>query len=186
MVDLIAEARRPLDAFGGAEPGLAAAPPMGRFILRGRQAALEAAETALGLVLQREPCRSTSAGARHALWLGPDEWLLMTPPQEAVALNVALEAAMSGLPHALVEVSQRQTALRVEGPSAAQRLSAGCPLDLDLAAFPVGACARTLMAKAEIVLWRTAADSFHIEVWRSFSAYVWRYLEQAGLDLLSF
>jgi sarcosine oxidase subunit gamma len=185
MVDLAASVCRPLEAFGGAEPGLAAAPPMGRFVLRGRRAALEAAETVLGLVLPREACRSASAGGRHALWLGPDEWLLITPPDEASALNATLEAAMSGLPHALVEVSQRQTALRVEGPLAAERLSAGCPLDLDLAAFPVGACSRTLMAKAEIVLWRTAPDSFHIEVWRSFSAYVWRYLDMAGLDLLS-
>jgi sarcosine oxidase subunit gamma len=33
-------------------------------------------------------------------------------------------------------------------------------------------CTRTLFGKAEIVLWRTAPDAFHIEVWRSFARYV--------------
>ena len=51
-------------------------------------------------------------------------------------------------------------------------LNAGCPLDLDLAEFPVGMCTRTVFAKADIVLWRTRADAFHLEVWRSFAGYV--------------
>jgi sarcosine oxidase subunit gamma len=33
-------------------------------------------------------------------------------------------------------------------------------------------CTRTLFEKSEMVLWRTAPDSFHIEVWRSFAPYV--------------
>jgi sarcosine oxidase subunit gamma len=33
-------------------------------------------------------------------------------------------------------------------------------------------CTRTLFSKAPIVLWRTAADAFHLEVWRSFVPYV--------------
>jgi sarcosine oxidase subunit gamma len=181
MSEFTAMARRPLEASAGGEASLTAGPPMTRFSLRGREAALAAAENALGLALPRQPCRSASAGARHALWLGPDEWLLLAPDGEATALAAALERAMSGLPHALVEISGRQTALRVDGPSAARRLASGCPLDLDLAAFPVGACTRTLLAKSEIVLWRTAPESFHLEVWRSFSAYVRGYLEAAAL-----
>jgi sarcosine oxidase subunit gamma len=58
-------------------------------------------------------------------------------------------------------------------------LNCGCPLDLDIGAFAVGMCARTVLAKAEIVLWRTAPDRFRIEVWRSFAAYVWGVLEEA-------
>jgi sarcosine oxidase subunit gamma len=33
-------------------------------------------------------------------------------------------------------------------------------------------CTRTVFAKAEIVLWRTSAEVFHLEVWRSFATYV--------------
>lgn len=183
MAEPAALRRQPLDGFTApASLGVATQPPLARFILRGRPPALEAAEAALGLALPREACRSASAGSRHALWLGPDEWLLLAPEDEATSLTARLEAAMAGLPHALVEVSARQTALTVSGPYAEALLSVGCPLDLDLAAFPVGMCTRTLLAKAEIVLWRAGATSFHLEVWRSFSPYVWRYLEAAGME----
>jgi sarcosine oxidase subunit gamma len=32
-------------------------------------------------------------------------------------------------------------------------------------------CTRTVLAKADITLWRTQADAFHLEVWRSFAGY---------------
>ncbi len=60
----------------------------------------------------------------------------------------------------------------MSGPHAATILSGACPLDLDLGEFPVGMCTRTVLAKADIMLWRTGEDSFHLEVWRSFSGYV--------------
>jgi heterotetrameric sarcosine oxidase gamma subunit len=43
---------------------------------------------------------------------------------------------------------------------------------------------RTLLGKADIVLWRTAADVFRIEVWRSFAPYVWACLEEARREHL--
>ena len=58
------------------------------------------------------------------------------------------------LAHSLVDVSQRQAGLAVDGPRARDLIASGCPLDLDPESFPVGMCARTLFAKAEVVLWR--------------------------------
>jgi sarcosine oxidase subunit gamma len=116
-----------------------------------------------------------------ALWLGPDEQLLLAP--EASDLAGPLEAALSTLPHSLVDVSHRQTALEVSGPHATALLNVGCPLDLDPAAFPVGMCTRTVLAKAEIVLWRTGEDVFHVEVWRSFAAYVSAFLAEAAREI---
>jgi sarcosine oxidase subunit gamma len=69
-------------------------------------------------------------------------------------------------------VSHRQFALEVSGPHAEVILRGACPLDLDISGFPVGACTRTVLAKADITLWRTAEHTFHVEVWRSFAGYV--------------
>jgi sarcosine oxidase subunit gamma len=92
---------------------------------------------------------------------------------EATAVTLReLERALVDVPHALVDIGHRQFALEVSGPHAATILSGACPLDLDLAEFPVGMCTRTVLAKADIVLWRTRPDAFHLEVWRSFAGYV--------------
>jgi sarcosine oxidase subunit gamma len=78
----------------------------------------------------------------------------------------------------LVDISHRQTALEVSGPDAVSILSGACPLDLDLAHFPVNMCTRTVLSKAEIILWRTAEEHFHIEVWRSFQSYAQALLQE--------
>jgi sarcosine oxidase subunit gamma len=143
-----------------------------RFIIRGGNSALAAASMAFGVPFANEACRSASNAARAALWLGPDEYLLLALENESDAVTGALAQAMHGLPHSLVDVSHRQVALEVSGPHAEWLLEAQCPLPMNLRDFPVGMCTRTVFAKAEIVVWRTAPQAFHVEVWRSFSRYV--------------
>jgi sarcosine oxidase subunit gamma len=129
-------------------------------------------------------CRANASGDRAALWLGPDEWLLLAPVAEGGELERSLEAALEGLPHSVVDVSHRQTAFGVSGPEATTLLACGCPLDLDEQAFAVGMCTRTLLAKAEVVLWRTAPATFRLEVWRSYAAYVSLYLSEAARGMI--
>jgi sarcosine oxidase, subunit gamma len=123
-----------------------------------------------GLSLQ--PCRALVQGEWAALWLGPDEQLLIGPDADGPALAQRIESAMRSLPHALVDVSHRQCALELRGPLAAAMLNTGCPLDLALDAAPIGFCTRTVFAKAEIVLWRRADSCFQLQTWRSFLPYV--------------
>ncbi|MBN8633476.1 MAG: hypothetical protein J0L76_21780, partial [Rhodobacterales bacterium] len=119
------------------------------------------------------------ADSRAALWLGPDEFLLLAPGEEAAAVEAGMKPALSAGMHSLVDVSHRQIGLVLEGRLAARCLSAGCPLDLRPAAFPVGMATRTIFLKTEIVLWRQALDRFHIEVWRSFAPYLVGHLAEA-------
>ena len=86
-------------------------------------------------------------------------------------------------PYSLVDVSHRQVAFVLAEPHAVTVLAAGCPLDLDPSAFPVGMCTRTVYAKAEIVLWRHTDNSFQLEVWRSFAAYVSGVIAEAAREL---
>jgi sarcosine oxidase subunit gamma len=154
-------------------------PAATRYVLRGGPPVREAAEQALALRIPHSPCRAARDGERAALWLGPDEWLLIAPQGSATALAGALSEPLHALPHSLVDVSHRQVALAVSGPQAATLLAAGCPLDLDPRSFPVDMCTRTMLARAEIVLWRSGTEVFRIEVWRSFAGYVSAFLAEA-------
>lgn len=177
MPDLSHARRAP---FSATSPQQRPLPPAGRWILRGGPTVRLAAEGGLGVVLPAAACRAAVRGDSAALWLGPDEWLLIAGEHAAPATAAALRAALTGLPHSLVDVSHRQVALELAGPDAPLLLAAGCPLDLGTSAFPVGMCTRTMLAKAEIVLWRTGAEVFRIEVWRSFAPYVSAFLSEAS------
>ena len=144
---------------------------------------MAAAGAALGLNISDVACRSVRRGERAALWLGPDEQLLLAPVADSHEIGRRLDESLAALPHSFVDVSHRQVAIGIAGPQAQTMLNAGCPLDLHAASFPIGMCTRTVLAKADIVLWRTGADSFHIEVWRSFAAYASHFLAEAGEEL---
>jgi len=164
----------------GADFALTSAKPMARFILRGGEDARAAAGAAFGAEPPRALGVAGENGGRAALWLGPDEWLLLAEGGDAAAIFASLEAALAGTPHSLVDVSHRQLGLIASGANAARAISAGCPLDLRARFFPVGMATRTMFDKAEIALWRRSATSFHIEIWRSFAPYLVAALEEAA------
>ena len=176
MLDL-STARSPPPVAAG--PTLVPLPPAARYILRGGAPVRAAAEKAAGVGIPVEACRAMTHESRAALWLGPDEWLLLAPEAQGAELAERLAAALAGLPHSLVDVGHRQSGCELRGPQAATLLAAGCPLDLDARMFPVGMCTRTVLAKAEVVLWRTATEMFRLEVARSFVAYVAEFLAEA-------
>jgi sarcosine oxidase, subunit gamma len=162
---------------------LRTAPPAQRFILQGDARARAAAAPAWGVEFAETPCRALRLNSRATLWLGPDEHLLLGADADSEAAAAeALAHALSGVPHALVNISHRQFALEVSGPHAAAILNAACPLDLDLREFPLQMCTRTVLAKADIVLWRTRADAFHLEVWRSFAGYTGALLREIAAE----
>lgn len=163
--------------------GVRLLPHASRFVLRGGPAVMAAAGAALALKISDSACRSATEGERSALWLGPDEQLLLAPVADGEAIARQLREALGALPHSLVDVSHRQIAFEVSGASAQNVLNAGCPLDLRIASFPVGMCTRTLLGKCDIVLWRTGGETFHVEVWRSFADYASRFLAEAGETL---
>jgi heterotetrameric sarcosine oxidase gamma subunit len=160
---------QPLVAMAASSPEcaavqLAALPPATRLILRGEITGIALPET----------CRAIVHDHLALLWLGPDEFLLLASRHIEPAPNAA----------SVVDVSHRDTALSVYGPRAAWAINAFCALDLHPSAFPIGMCTRTAFGKAEIVLWRTAAETFRIEVARSFAPYVWACLEAARREFL--
>jgi sarcosine oxidase, subunit gamma len=163
--------------------GVRLLPPAARLTLRGRAPVMAAAGGLLGLNISDTACRSAANSERAALWMGPDEQLILAAADGGESLGAQLRAALGALPHSLVDMSHRQLALEVSGSTAQTLLNAGCPLDLHISAFPVGMCTRTVLGKADIVLWRTAPDSFHVEVWRSFADYVARFLTEAAREL---
>jgi sarcosine oxidase, subunit gamma len=187
MSETATRRRFPLDAFRTRRTDAVTIEPLGpaaRLSLRCRdEAAIARVGEAFGTALPREACRFTESGTRRALWLGPDEWMLVVAGEAAGALGDSLADALRGTPHSLVDVSERSVSLAVSGPHAETLLAAGCPLDLSLAATPVGFVSRTVFAKSEIVLSRTEAVRFEIDVWRSFAPYVSSYLAEAAREL---
>ena len=142
-----------------------------------------AAEAVLGLALPMEPNAVAVNGALLALWLGPDEWLVVTPPTAKIQLSESLEAALYGMHAAVTDVTGGQTVITLGGPRARDVLAKGCPLDLHPAVFKGGDCAQTLVAKANVTICCVDdSPSFELVVRRSFAEYTALWLHDAALE----
>jgi sarcosine oxidase subunit gamma len=128
-----------------------------------------AAAPALGLPLEAN--RVQAGDGRSALWLGPDEWLVVG--DGPLALDVPAGAG------AVVDLSANRVVLELRGADARDVLAAGCALDLHPRAFGPGRCAQTLLARANVILEQTAADAFRVYVRPSFAGYLRDWLDDA-------
>jgi sarcosine oxidase subunit gamma len=133
--------------------------------------------------LPAEPNRVMGDASRAALWLGPDEWLVVGPPGSERQLEAEFVAAGA----TVVEVSANRTALELRGPRARELLEFGCPIDLHPRVFGPGRCAQTLLARANVLIWFVDDDPepvYRLFVRPSFAAYVAAWLADAADGLI--
>jgi len=182
-----------LDARAGNDAGMTDAglrmaerPHLGMINFRG-QAADAALKPAFkkAIAVELPTKANTSSGAAdktHVLWLGPDEWLIVTEPGKTDALAGKLAAATKNLHVAVTATGEARTVIRISGPNAGDVISKGCPLDLHPGVFGPGQCAQTIIGRAAMTIHQIGADSYDIFVLRSFAEYLWTWLEDAGRE----
>ena len=106
----------------------------------------------LGVSLPLEANTVADNGSVTALWLGPDEWLLVTLPGKETELIRTLRDALRDVFIAVTDVTDGQTILRVSGPHAADVLRQAAAW-IFIATFSAPAAAR------ELILTRSASRS---------------------------
>jgi sarcosine oxidase subunit gamma len=138
---------------------------------------------ALGFALPVFPNTVAAKGDRRALWLGPDEWLLVGPDGQREALEQALRNGLNGALGSIADVSANRTLLEIRGPKARELLAHGVAIDLDPRSFGPGCCAQTLLAKAQVVVERGSEETaFYVFVRSSFASYLADWLLDAAAE----
>jgi sarcosine oxidase subunit gamma len=119
----------------------------------------------------------------EALWLGPDEWLMLANPgsRELGRLIPELETLLSGMHHSIVDVSASRAVIELTAPDRHDLLSSGCGLDLHHRSWRDGMCAQTLLARVPVILQERARETL-VFVRPSFLDYLvdW-FVDAAGL-----
>lgn len=130
----------------------------------GGQKAVAKGLKTLGLAMPEPNSFAGKKGAR-IVWTGREQAFLMgvEPP--------ALEAA------ALTDQSDGWAALALSGAGAVEVLARLVPVDLRLAAFPVGRALRTQLNHMNVVVLRTGDHAFEVLVFRSMARTAWHEME---------
>jgi len=155
---------------------------LGKLNLRGQNDLAKAVKVITGCTFPPKANRFQSAGDRHVVWLGPDEYLLLCEPGKEQELQDSLNS-MRPSPHfAITDVSDSLCALSLRGPAVRAVLAKGCGLDLHPKKFAAGQSAQSLLALSAVTLMAVADDAFILICRTSFASYVQRWLADAALE----
>jgi sarcosine oxidase, subunit gamma len=140
------------------------------------------------IALPLAPNTTSRSDALTALWLGPASWLLVAATASSLAGFAAKRDALNPFGGALFDVSAGRVAWTLSGPSVADVLAKGCPLDFHPRAFASGTCAQSVYGHVNVLLdKRDDMPTFTLMVARSFARGVWHALcesaAQHGYDV---
>lgn len=177
----------PVSALNGARhEGLAVIAdqgPSGMITLRGDLASKEiraAVKSATGLGIPAQRQALTGQGTA-ALWMSPDELLLLCPHAEVTERLKGIETALKGQHFLAVNVSDARALLRISGAGARETLAKLCPVDLAPDAFTPGMLRRTRMAQIPAAFWLDDQGAFHLICFRSVADYAFALLKDAAV-----
>jgi sarcosine oxidase subunit gamma len=133
-----------------------------------------------GIVLPTSPNTVATNADRAALWLSPDEWLVVQPFAERASAIARLQQALAGQHVSVTDVSANRTILELAGPKAREVLAKGCGLDLHPRRFGPGQCAQTVVARTQALIWQTDdTPCYRVLVRPSFAGYLTDFLVDA-------
>jgi sarcosine oxidase subunit gamma len=162
--------------------GLRELPFLGQLNLRGNSESKNfstSIKSVLGLDLPLMPNTVSSGNEIRALWLSPDEWLVITGDQKQSDLVWKLEKALSGEHVAVNDISANRTVFELSGENVHQVLMKSSEIDFHPRVFKPGDCAQTLVAKSQAIVEQIDHETFYIYVRCSFGRYVGGWLAEA-------
>ena len=137
--------------------------------------------SSVGFELPTTPNTVSDDLERHALWLGPDEWLIVGPSGSEHSIESGCRDALGPATGAVVDVSANRTVLELRGPGARELLEAGCTMDLHPRAFHATCCAQTLVARSGVIIHQVSDEPmYRLFVRPSFAHYLATWLLDAS------
>ena len=161
-------------------------PLQGHLNVRGSSADstfVAAVRESVGVAAPGAPNTVVEASGNVVYWLGPDEWLIVTPFERKAEVERSLRTSLRDVRSAVTDVSGGQTVIVIQGSAARAVLAKGCPLDLHPRVFGIGQCAQSHLAKAGMLLRIVnATPTFESVVRRSYADYLWLWLNDAAAE----
>ena len=141
---------------------------------------MAAAKEVLGFDLAKTPRSSNTFGDVKALWLSPDQWLILCARENAPALAADLAKAVEKTHALAVDVSDMRSIIRVEGERAREVMMKGCSLDFADTDFTPGYVRRVRFAEIAALFNIVDDNTVDLYVFRSYANYAWDFLLKAA------
>ena len=168
----------------GGKPGLVfyEMAHLGKLNMRTDKSAGKMIKSITGCAFPPTANKFTTAGERHAVWLGPDEFMVICEAGKDEELASAIHASFGNRHAAVTNITDALAAFYLKGVAVKQVLAKGCALDLHQNSFASGDAAQTLLSHAAVTIMAVANDEFIVICRTSFASYLHDWIVDAALE----
>ena len=143
----------------------------------------------LNMILPNEANTSTSGEALTALWLSPDEWMLIsneTISKETntyeIEDNLINNISKANL-GAVTDVSDQFVMINIKGSKVFDLLATGSPFDFNEFKNKKGSVIQTILSHIDVIIHLTEINEVNLLVRRSFSEHLYSWINDSASRL---
>ena len=140
----------------------------------------------LGMILPKEACSISAKEKITCMWLGPNEWLLVsndTVDKESNDYELAQllfkDISKTNL-GAVTNVSDHYTIFNLTGSNIFEILSKGSPFNFDSEIFGDNKVIQTILNHVDVTIHRKSKEDVDLYVRRSFSDHLWAWVKDSS------
>ena len=164
--------------------------PIMKLIIRGKtKNFITAIGKSLNMILPIEANTSTSGETLTALWLSPDEWMLVsndTVSEDSNAYDVE-DNLINNISKvnlgAVTDVSDQFVMINIKGSKVFDLLSTGSPFNFNEFRNKKGSVVQTIMSHIDVIINLTEINEVNLLVRRSFSEHLYSWLNDSASRL---
>jgi len=140
----------------------------------------------LGMILPKEACSISTKEKITCMWLGPNEWLLVSNDTitkdsndyelEKVLFNDISKTNLG----AVTNVSDQYTIFSLTGSNIFEILSKGCPFNFNSNTFTNNKVVQTILNHIDVTIHKKSESFVDLYVRRSFSKHLWDWLKDSS------
>ena len=140
----------------------------------------------LGMILPKEACSTSAKEQITCMWLGPNEWLLVsndTVDKESNDFELEQllfkDISKTNL-GAVTNVSDHYTIFNLTGSNIFEILSKGCPFDFNSDNFNNNKVVQTILNHIDVTIHKKSESNVDLYVRRSFAKHLWDWLKDSS------
>ena len=140
----------------------------------------------LGMILPKEACSTSKKEQITCMWLGPNEWLLVSNDKVSKESNdyelenlLFKDISKTNL-GAVTNVSDHYTIFNLTGSNIFQIFSKGSPFDFNSECFGDNKVVQTTLNHIDVTIHRKTKEDVDLYVRRSFSNHLWAWIKDSA------
>ena len=143
----------------------------------------------LNMILPTEANTSTTSDKLTAIWLSPDEWMIVSnelvnkDTNKYELYEILFNSISKTNLGAVIDVTDQFVQLELKGKNIYEIFSAGCPFNFNEFKEKKGSTTQTVLNHIDVILQHKEENVVNIFVRRSFAEHLWSWIEDSASRL---